>query len=144
MALTDKQKRFANEYLVDLNAKKAAIRAGYSEKTAEQMGYQLLQKTSVLEFISNRQKAIESRTEITQDKVIAELAKIGFADATDFTVEGAPLIDTNFKASTKVKALELLGKHLGIFTDKVEISKSTGETIADIEAYMASRREASC
>ena len=53
--LIDKQQRFVDEYLIDLNATQAAIRAGYSEKTAEQQGYQLLQKTSVLKAIEEAQ-----------------------------------------------------------------------------------------
>lgn len=65
--LTAKQQRFCDEYLIDLNATQAAIRAGYSPKTAEQLAYQLLQKTSVQNHISELQKKREERTEITQD-----------------------------------------------------------------------------
>ena len=67
MALTDKQKRFVEDYLVDLNATQAAVRAGYSAKTAEQQAYQLLQKTSVSEAIAAAQAARSERTELTQD-----------------------------------------------------------------------------
>ena len=107
MALTEKQKLFVAEYLKDPNAKGAAIRAGYSEKTAEQIGYQLLQKTSVAEAIAKAQKKREQRTEITADKVLKELASIGFNDEKERTAD-------------RLKALELIGKHLGMYTDKVE------------------------
>ena len=78
--LTAKQRLFVDEYLVDLNATQAAIRAGYSEKTAEQQAYQLLQKTSVQRAISDAVKARAERTGIDQDRVVDELAKIAFAD----------------------------------------------------------------
>ena len=80
MALNPKQQRFVEEYLVDLNATQAAIRAGYSAKTAEQLGYQLLQKPSVAAVIEKEMAKRAARTEITADKVLKELAKIGFAD----------------------------------------------------------------
>ena len=118
MALTEKQDRFAQEYIIDLNAKQAAIRAGYSEKTAEQIGYQLLQNTSVQEVI---QKAIadrQKRTEVTQDMVVEELRAVAFSKAADYT-------DSTLKYSNKLKALELLGRHLGMFTDKVENKNDT-------------------
>lgn len=166
--LTTKQKIFVAEYLIDLNATQAAIRAKYSEKTAEQMGYQLLQKTSVQEAIQQAMKNREQRTEITQDKVLTELAKIAFANGTDFaslmtgTVKKkiwnedtqeydetdvdeqfVHFVDTDslppdkkaavsaiketrygiaVESHDKVKALELIGKHLGMFKEKVEIS----------------------
>lgn len=80
MALTAKQRRFVDEYLIDLNATQAAIRSGYSAKTAEDIGRQLLRKTPVAEALAKRMKDREKRTEITQDKVLRELAKIGFSD----------------------------------------------------------------
>lgn len=78
--LTAKQRRFCNEYLIDLNATQAAIRAGYSKKTAEQGGAQLLRNIKVLTEINGRMKDRQARTEITQDRVLKELAKIGFSD----------------------------------------------------------------
>lgn len=138
--LTAKQERFVNEYLVDLNATAAAKRAGYSEKTAEQVGYQLLQKTSVSAAIQERRAKLRGKLEITQEAVLQELAAIAFANGTDFvTVTGAGLLcvkPTNevakeklpaiagikynqlgieIKLHDKVRALELLGKHLGVF-----------------------------
>jgi len=80
MSLTAKQQRFVEEYLIDLNATQAAIRAGFSRKTAEQQGYQLLQKTSVAQAIEVAVAERSQRTQITADQVISELAKIGFSD----------------------------------------------------------------
>lgn len=80
MALTPKQERFVAEYLIDLNATQAAIRAGYSVKTADQQAHQLLKKTSVAEAIQAAMKKREQRTEITQDRVLQELARIAFFD----------------------------------------------------------------
>ena len=111
VALTAKQERFVEEYLVDLNATQAAIRSGYSSKTAEQMGYQLLQKTSVQKALQEAIDKRSKRTGITQEKVIEEIGKIAFAKAHDYS-------DADLKYSNKLKALELLGKHLGMFDGK--------------------------
>lgn len=80
MSLTAKQQRFVEEYLIDLNATQAAIRAGYSAKTAEQQGHQLLKKTLVAEAVAEARAKLSERAEITQDMVLRELAKIGFSD----------------------------------------------------------------
>jgi phage terminase small subunit len=77
------QRLFVVEFLVDLNATQAAIRAGYSAKTAEQIGYQLLQKTSVQSAIQEAMRAREKRIELSQDLVVQQLAKIAFADIKD-------------------------------------------------------------
>jgi phage terminase small subunit len=80
MALTSKQAKFVQEYLIDLNATQAAKRAGYSEKTAEQQGYQLLQNPSVAASLEKAMERRAIRTEISADRVLNELAKIGFVD----------------------------------------------------------------
>jgi len=80
MALTDKQQRFVKEYLVDLNATQAAIRAGYSQKTAGSIGEENLRKPEIAAAIQEAMEARSRRTEITADRVLQELAKIGFAD----------------------------------------------------------------
>lgn len=82
--LTEKQKRFAEEYLIDLNATQAALRAGYSKKNADKIGSELLGKTRVSEYIQERQKQLQIKTGITQERVLAELEKIGFARITDY------------------------------------------------------------
>lgn len=80
MALTDKQRRFVDEYLVDLNATQAAIRAGYSEKTACEQSSRLLANVKVSEAVQAAMKAREKRTHITQDRVLQELARVAFFD----------------------------------------------------------------
>lgn len=80
MALTAKQQRFVDEYLIDLNATQAAIRAGYSANTAEQQASRLLTNVKVRAYLAERQSARAGRVEITQDMVLKELAKIGFSD----------------------------------------------------------------
>ena len=152
--LTDKQAAFVAEYLVDLNATQAAIRAGYSERTAYRIGAELLQKTSVAEAIAAGQAKRAQRVEITADRVVAELAKIAFADprdlmewgpdgvklkaSADLTEEQAASVaevsetttkdggSLKLKKHDKVKALELLGRHMGMFKDKGENEISGG------------------
>lgn len=108
MALTPKQERFVQEYLVDLNATAAARRAGYSTRTADRIDPELLGKTCVSAAIQEARKAREQRTEITQDYVLQKLKEIADQDASDDP--GSPL-----KVGNKIKALELLGKHVGAF-----------------------------
>ena len=78
--LTAKQRLFVDEYLVDLNATQAAIRAGYSERTAYSVGHENLKKPDIQQAISEASKARAERTGIDQDRVVDELAKIAFAD----------------------------------------------------------------
>lgn len=108
MALTPKQKAFVDEYLVDLNATQAAIRAGYSQKTAYSMGQRLLKNVEVQEAVQEAKQERAQRTEITQDYVLQKLKEI-----TDQPASDSPTSD--LKYSSKIKALELLGKHVGAF-----------------------------
>lgn len=108
MALTKKQKAFIQEYLVDLNATQAAIRAGYSKKTAYSIGQENLSKPEIRQALQEAQKRREKRTEVTQDYVIAKLREIVEKDASD-----GP--DSELKYANKIRALELLGKHTGAF-----------------------------
>src|SRR5687767_10030922 len=88
--LTDKQIRFCEEYLIDLNATQAAIRAGYSPKTAHSIGAENLIKPEIQEYLSNRQKELQEATGITQKRVLEEYAKVAFLDIRKFyTVDGA-------------------------------------------------------
>ncbi len=109
--LTAKQERFCTEYIIDLNATQAAIRAGYSVKTANRIASENLSKLDIQRKIQELQQKRAERTEITQDRVLKELAGIGFA----------PITKGKIKAADKTKALELLGRHLGMFTDKLQI-----------------------
>ena len=139
--LTDKQKEFVRQYLVDLNATQAAIRAGYSMKTAYRQGADLLQKTSIREAIEKAQAKRARRVEVTQDYVLSNLVEV-----VERTMQRAPVLDRKgeqvtdeegravwmFDAKGANRALELLGKHLGIFTDKVkaEVSGPDGGPVA--------------
>lgn len=111
--MTDKQKRFVAEYLIDLNATAAARRAGYSAKTADRIGPELLGKTCVSQAIREEIKKREQRTEVTQDYVIKKLKEIADKEASDAQ-------ESDLKFSNKLKALELLGKHVGAFEPKVD------------------------
>ena len=149
MALTPKQKIFADEYLIDLNATRA-YKVAYprvrNEETAAAAGARLLRNVKVEDYIQKRMDERAQRTEITQDRVLQELAKIGFANITDFvTIEGGlvRVKPTNqmprdklgviaaikegangieVKLNDKEKALELIGRHLGMFKDKLELT----------------------
>ena len=110
--LTDKQQAFVNEYLVDLNATQAAIRAGYSEKTASEMGYENLSKPQIADAIQKAMEKRSGRTEIDQDYVL------GVIKDTIERCQG----EANFNPNGVLKGAELLGKHLKLFTDKVEHS----------------------
>jgi len=110
--LTEKQKRFCEEYLIDLNATQAAIRAGYPAKRASEQAYQLLQKTTVSAYIERLREEQQRRTEITADTVLGELAKIASAE------------DVEITGKEKLKALELLGKHLGLFQNNADNSEA--------------------
>ncbi len=148
--MTAKQKRFCEEYLIDLNATQAAIRAGYSPESAQQIGAENLSKPVIRARIDTEIAERSRRTGVNADRVVQELAKIAFVKATDIidpntaTVrdsateeDKACIAAVKFKSSSgessdsvereirmcdKLKALELLGKHLGMFTDKVNVS----------------------
>ena len=154
-----KQKRFCAEYLVDLNATQAAIRAGYSPASAWSIGYELLKKPDIRARIDKGIAEQERRTGINADRVLRELGRIAFVSAPDLVnmddatlKEGASADDLAAIASVKVKtipgpmgdgaereirladklkALELIGKHLGMFTDKVELNAVEAVQIVD-------------
>lgn len=147
--MTEKQKIFADEYLIDLNATRA-YRVAYPsvkrDETARANSSRMLTNANVAKYIADRMQERQKRTEITQDRVLEELAAIAFARATDYAeVKGEcvrikdtdSLTDQQIKAiagikegkfgielklNDKEKALELLGRHLGMFKDKVEVS----------------------
>lgn len=158
-ALTPRQQRFVEEYLVDLNQTQAAIRCGYSPKTAKQQGSRLLTNANVEAAIVEAQAKRSERTGITQDRVLAEFARLGFADirrlmewseesvafkpsseltdaeaaaiasveseTTVRTFEGGETekkIKLRIKLWDKQAALTQIGRHLGMFKDRLEHS----------------------
>lgn len=145
--LTKKQKLFIDEYLIDLNATQAAIRAGYSVDTAAAIGCENLTKPNIQQAIAKAMAERSRRTGVNADRVVAELAKIAFVNAEDVidaetaTIKpnaaredtaaiqsvkvktfGEDGLEREIKMADKLKALELLGRHLGMFKDKVELS----------------------
>lgn len=95
-SLNAKQERFIAEYLVDLNATQAAIRAGYSKKTADRQGHRLLKKAEIAAAVSERRSEMIAKLEITQESVAQELAKLGFSNMADYlcvTPDGDPYLD---------------------------------------------------
>ena len=96
MKLKPKQARFVQEYLIDLNAAQAAIRAGYSAKTARVIGHENLTKPDIAAAIEKAMAERAERTEVTADLVVGELRKIAFANMADYmksTPEGDPHLD---------------------------------------------------
>lgn len=171
--LTEKQALFIQEYLIDLNATKAAERAGYSKETARQIGAENLAKPVIRQAIQDAMDLRVKRTQITQDRVLTELAKIGFSDVRQIFTESGRLRDiasledeisaaiqsvevvtraagknedgtTDIEHVHKIRlcdkkaALELLGKNLKLFNDRVE---HTGKDGGPIETSDFSERE---
>ena len=129
MKLTTKQQRFCDEYLVDLNATQAAIRAGYSEKTAYRTGADNLRKPQIKKYIEQRMAEKESQLIADQDEVLKYLTSVlrGESQSTEIVVEGtgdgcseARTIEKNPSEKDRLKAAELLGKRYGLYTEKIE------------------------
>ncbi|MGI6078461.1 MAG: terminase small subunit [Fastidiosipilaceae bacterium] len=174
--LTNKQRLFVAEYLVDLNATQAAIRAGYSIKNADKIGPENLRKPKIQKAIQEQMNARESRTLITADKVLEELAKIGFANLADYIQvqqDGTAYVDISgmtreqaaavqeitvdeytegggedarqvkkvkLKLIDKIKALELIGKHLAMWVERQEITGKDGGPIEVAERSQEERQ----
>lgn len=130
MDLTEKQKRFVAEYLIEANATQAAIKAGYSPRTANEQGCRLLAHVSVKEAIEKARRKRELRTDITADRVLHELADIGFDKEAERTTD-------------RLKALELMGKHLAMFTDKVEMKATITESDVSLVEKVRKRLDGS-
>ncbi len=146
--LTNKQKAFVQEYLVDLNGTQAALRAGYNKNSAPVVGCENLKKPNIQQAIQEEMEKRQERTRVTQDKVVQELAKLAFSNMRSFakwSKDGVVLVDsdqltddetacvaeitqteTQYGKTIKVKpynkkdALELLGRHLGMFSDTIK------------------------
>ena len=127
MALTDKQAKFVDEYLIDLNATQACIRAGYSAKTADRIGPELLGKTCVAEAVKAAMEKRSKRVQRTANDVMRDLAAIR-ADAMQIVHDkdgNAVMLDK----PSAIKTLELEGKHLAMWTDKQQLSGDVGLTV---------------
>ena len=149
-ALTRKQTRFVEEYLVDLNATQASIRSGYSAKNADKIGPELLGKTRVAQAVAKAMQTRSERTKITTDRVLQEFSRIGLSDMRDFLSWGpdgvkvkdsgeltedqaravAEVSETRgdkggaikLKLHDKQAALVNCARHLGMFVDRVDLS----------------------
>lgn len=150
--LNRKQQQFVDEYLIDLNATQAAIRAGYSVNSARDIGCENLTKPNIQEAIAKAMAERSKRTGISQDRIVLELAKLAFVNANDLidpedasiragaseddlaciqsvkvkTMDGDKGTSTEreIRLNDKMKALELLGKHLGMWNDKIDLNVS--------------------
>lgn len=156
-AMTKKQQRFCEEYLTDLNATQAALRAGYAESGAGQEGFRLLKKAEIRAAIQDLMNDRSKATKITAERVLHELARIGFANMAEYISvrpDGSAVVDLStltpdtaaaiqevtsevymegmgkdatpvkrvkLKLHARSRALELLGKHLAMFTDRIEV-----------------------
>lgn len=183
--MTNAQKIFCDEYLIDLNASRAykvAYKKCKSDLTARTNGSKLLTNTNIQNYIDEKMKEREKRTAITQDMVIKELARIAFLDIRKIydengnlrniqdidedTVKAISSIETleeyngygenrekigdtqKVKIVDKIKALELLGRHLGIFNDKIDVNVKEKEekknAITDIVKQMKNVDDGEC
>lgn len=129
--MTAKQRRFCDEYLIDLNATQAAIRAGYSSKYANTNVSKLLQNTSIKEFIKKRMDEKEKQLIADQDEVLRYLTSVlrGESQSTEIVVEGvgdgcseARTMQKEPSEKDRLKAAELLGKRYSLFSDKVDVN----------------------
>ncbi|SFM41208.1 terminase small subunit [Pelosinus propionicus] len=159
--LTPKQERFVEEYLIDLNATQAAIRAGYSSHTANEQGARLLTNVSIRACVDKAKAERSKRTGINQDLILQEIARIARVNIMDIVnpetaeikscasvddtaaiasikvkkvpTEYGDSIEREVKVVDKIKALELAGKHLGMFTDKLDVNhKGAVQVVYDI------------
>lgn len=138
MALTEKMIRFCNEYLIDLNATQAAIRAGYSENSARQIGDENLSKPDIQAYLEVRRKEIQTRLELSQDWVLKRLKEIS-----DRSMQAEPVLKWDYEekewyetgeyqydSAGANKATELIGKHLGMFVNKIDVT-TKGDSLND-------------
>lgn len=134
--LTEKQKRFAEEYLIDLNATQAAIRAGYSPKTAYSIGEQNLRKLEVRAYIDARLAEIRSEKTADAQEVLEYLTAVMRGGETEETLRLAgdgvqEVTEIAVSAKERLKAAELIGRRFGMFTDKAQVSLAAPVQILD-------------
>ena len=180
MKLTPKQELFCQEYLVDLNATKAAERAKYSKKTAYSQGQRLLKNVEIQKRIAELKEKREERTKVTQDRVVKELALLGFSDLSNYididsdtgairakgfedmpgetsralqSIQEDRVIKEDaggekttvydkvkFKMHDKIRALEILARHLGMLVERHEVTGEDGGPIK-IEYVLVKKKE---
>lgn len=152
MALTEKQILFCNEYLLDLNATQAAIRAGYSEKSARQIAQRMLTKDDIQEYMQKIMNEKQSNLIASQNEVLETLTAVMRRQQKEqvvtserhrrsyFDEEGRKVtedtevpvtVEIDTKISDVNKAAELLGKRYGLFSDKVNVETTAKVVIVD-------------
>jgi len=150
MKLTKKQQMFVDEYIIDLNGTQAAIRAGYSKKSARQAGTENLSKPSIREAIDERLAEKKDKLIMKQDEILERLTEQGRREATDYQVVivEEPIFDDNDNVigvekkpqivevptqnKDAIKALELLGKRYRMWTEKIEAEVTTPIFVDDV------------
>ena len=140
--MTDKQKRFCDEYLIDCNATQAAIRAGYSDKTAYAIGEQNLRKLELKNYIQKRMEEHASERVATADEVIQYLTSVlrGDSEGEEIVVEGigdgcseARTMKKAPSEKERLKAAELLGKRYGLFKENLDVHAESVVIVDDIQ-----------
>lgn len=138
--MTAKQQRFCDEYLIDLNATQAAIRAGYSERTAYSTAAENMTKPVIKDYISARMAEKEEALIAKQDEVLKYLTAVmrGETESSTVVIEAqedgttaAREMQKRPAESERLRAAELLGKRYGLYTDKVDVGGSVGVVIVD-------------
>lgn len=142
--MTAKQKKFVNEYLIDGNATQAAMRAGYSKKTAGIIGDENLKKPNIAAAIEKRQSKLAEKLEITQERVLAEYAKIAFSDMRKFSkwgADGVELIDSDSlsdnDAACVAEVSQTITKDGGSIRFKLHDKKGALDSICKMLGYNA-------
>ena len=140
MRMTEKQKRFCDFYIETGNAKEAAIRAGYSEKTAKQIGQENLTKPDLRAYIDERLAELKNERTADAQEVLEYLTAVMRGEYTEATLigvgEGAQaVVDIDVGAKDRLKAAELLGKRHALFTDKVDLQ--TGDIVIKVGEWDA-------
>ena len=134
--LTIKQKRFVDEYIISGNATDAAIKAGYSKRTAKSIGAENLTKPDIVNALREKEREIQSKKIAKQEEVLEYLTSILRNEQTQQTLIGIgkgvqAITDIELSAADKIKAAELIGKRFGMWTDKVELESNSQVVIVD-------------
>ena len=134
-----KQRKFCDEYLIDLNATQAAIRAGYSEKTARQVGQRLLTYVDISAYINEQLERIHNERTADAQEVIEYLTSVMRGEYTEQALQLVgdgvqEICDIEVSAKDRLKAAELIGKRYGIFTDKTDLTVAQPIVVSGGEA----------